>query len=84
MATTETAIATRVHVAGPPEKWPTNRRRPGWEWQQRCLRCDCVLSRTGVWFLLGAEVHELTSGRLTTEPPPDSHADSAPHCAPED
>lgn len=81
---TADAVATRVHRAGPPEKYPTNRAKAGWEWQQRCLRCDELMSTSGTWFLLGSEVHELTDGRFTTEPPPDSHSGSAPPCSNDD
>lgn len=78
------AVATRLHVAGPPEKWPTPQRKAGWEWQQRCLRCDEPLSVTGIWWRLGTAVYELDDGTLTTEPPPGSHGPSAAPCAPEE
>lgn len=81
---TATAVAARSHVAGPPEKAPTPNRKAGWEWVQQCLRCDALLGASGVWFLLGATVYELTDGRMTTEPPPDAHAESAARCQPKD
>lgn len=79
---TETTIAMRVHVAGPPEKRPADS-RAGWEWSQSCLTCDMRLD-TGAWWLLGARIYELADGRLTTEPPPGSGYDTAPRCLPED
>lgn len=78
----EAQVAVRAHVAGPPERERRDN-AAGWDWTQRCLRCDTEVY-AGEWWLLGATVVELGDGTMTDEAPPGSAPGSAAPCQPED
>lgn len=79
MTATELLTATAQHVAGPPEKDPTDS-AAGWVWVQRCLRCDRQLGLQAGFWPLGAIAIEYANGSLLRAYQP--KVETVPLCEP--